>query len=164
MAHRRRAVTIDDLAVLARLSFGRHDPTQLYAAVDHLVQEIIGHKLFTLMRLHGTNEVERIYSSNEKAYPVGGRKSKIGTPWSAAVLDRGEIFVARNPGEVRAAFADHALIASLGIGSILNVPIGYRGQVLGTMNISHDAGWFTDDDAAAGMLVAAFIVPALVAD
>lgn len=135
-----------------------------YAAVDRLVQEVIGHKLFTLMRLHGATEVERIYSSNESAYPVGGRKSKIGTPWSAAVLDRGEVFVARNPDEVRGAFADHALIASLGIGSILNVPLGYGGRVLGTMNISHDAGWFTDDDAATGRLIAALLVPALLMD
>jgi len=164
MARRQRALTIEDLAALARLAFGRHEPAQLYAAVDRLVGEVVGHKLFTLMRLHGTTEVERIYSSDEAAYPVGGRKSKVGTPWSAAVLDRGEVFVARNAEEVRSAFADHELIASLGIGSIMNVPIGYRGGVLGTLNISHDAGWFTERDAEIGRLVASFVVPSLLAD
>ncbi|MGH8800515.1 MAG: GAF domain-containing protein, partial [Casimicrobiaceae bacterium] len=67
------------------------------------------------------------------------------------------------PEEVREAFADHALIFSLGIGSVMNIPIGYRGRRLGTMNVSHDAGWFGDRDAAAGSLIAALLVPALLA-
>ena len=142
-----------------------HEPSALYAAVDELVQDVIGHKLLTLMRVHESgDEVERIYSSNTTAYPVGGRKQKRGTPWSKVVLDRGEVFVARNPDEVREAFSDHALIASLGIGSIMNVPLAYRGRSLGSMNISHEAGWFTAQDAAAGRLIAAFLVPSLLTD
>jgi GAF domain-containing protein len=165
MARRQRVLTIDDLAALARLSFAGHEPGQLYAAVDRLLQAVIGHKLFTLMRVHeAASEVERIYSSNEAAYPVGGRKTKVGTPWSEAVLDRGEVFVARDPDAVRGAFSDHEFIASLGIGSIMNVPIGYRGRRLGTMNLSHEAGWFDEDDASVGRLVASFIVPSLLAD
>ena len=91
-------------------------------------------------------------------------KKKQGTPWSKVVLDQGEVFIARTPEEVRATFDDHALIFSLGIGSIMNVPIGYRGRRLGTMNISHEAGWFRDQDAAAGRLIASLLVPALLAN
>jgi GAF domain-containing protein len=163
MAKAKRTLALADLAALAgRLAAG-HEPAQLYGAIDALVQEVIGHKLFTLMRVHQAEaQVERIYSSNAAAYPVGGRKEKRGTPWSRVVLDRGEVFVARNPDEVRSAFADHELIFSLGIGSIMNVPLGYRGRRLGTMNISHEAGWFTDEDAAAALLIAPFVVPSLV--
>jgi GAF domain-containing protein len=158
-------LTIDDLAALARLSSGPHGPKELYAAMDRLVQEVIGHKLFTLMRVHeATAEVERIYSSNAAAYPVGGRKQKRGTPWSRVVLDRGQVFVARNPEEVREAFADHELIASLGVGAIMNVPLAWRGRRIGTMNVSHQADWFTDQDAQAGRLIAAFVVPSLLSD
>ena len=161
----RRRLTLDDVARLADLAAAAHAPHELYAAVDRLVQEVIGHKLFTLMRVHEASaEVERIYSSNTAAYPVGGRKEKRGTPWSSAVLDRGEVFVARNPDEVREAFFDHALIASLGIGSIMNVPLAYRGRSLGTMNVSHEAGWFTAQDAAAGRLIAALVAPSLLTD
>lgn len=163
MPHARRPLTLADLAVLARRLAAEGEPAHLYAAVDALVQEVIGHRLFTLMRVHEAEaQVERIYSSNPAAYPVGGRKEKRGTPWSRVVLDRGEVFVARNPAEVRAAFADHELIASLGIGSIMNMPLAYRGRRLGTMNISHEAGWFTDQDAAAALLIAPFLVPSLV--
>jgi hypothetical protein len=117
------------------------------------------------MRVHeATMEVERVYSSNTAAYPVGGRKPKRGTPWSKVVLDQGEVFVARTPDEVREAFSDHALIFSLGVGSIMNVPIGYRGRRLGTMNISNEAGWFRDQDAAAGLLIAPLLVPELMAE
>jgi GAF domain-containing protein len=164
MRNARRPLTLADLAVLAERFAVEPQPSVLYAAIDALVQDVIGHRLFTLMRVHGaTDEVERIYSSNTAAYPVGGRKVKRGTPWSRAVLDRGEVFVARDPDEVREAFADHALIESLGIGSIMNVPIAWAGQRLGTINISHDAGWFTADDERAGCVIAPFLVPSLVA-
>jgi GAF domain-containing protein len=159
-----RQLTLSDLTALAERFAVEPQPALLYAAIDTLVQEVIGHRLFTLMRVHeATDEVERIYSSNTAAYPVGGRKVKRGTPWSRAVLDRGEVFVAHNADEVRQAFADHALIESLGIGAIMNVPIACAGRRLGTMNISHEAGWFIADDAHAGRLIAPFLVPSLLA-
>jgi len=159
-----RALSLDDLGRLAALAARKHEPTELYGAVDRLVQEVIGHKLFTMMRVHeATAEVERIYSSNTTAYPVGGRKAKRGTPWSRVVLDRGEVFVARNPDEVREAFSDYEVIFGLGIGSIMNIPLGYDGRRLGTMNISHDAGWFTEQHAAAGRLIAPYVVMSLLA-
>jgi len=134
MRDAKRALTLADLASLAERFAVEPQPALLYAAIDTLVQEVIGHRLFTLMRVHeATDEVERVYSSNTAAYPVGGRKVKRGTPWSRAVLDRGEVFVARNAAEVQDAFADHALIFSLGIGSIVNVPIAWAGRRLGTM-------------------------------
>jgi hypothetical protein len=153
MSATRRNLTLADLSRLADVSATAADPMALFVEVDRLVGAVIGHKLFTMMRVHeATAEVERIYSSNTVAYPVGGRKQKRGTPWSRVVLDRGE------------AFADHELIASLGIGAIMNVPLAWRGRRLGTMNISHEAGWFTDADAHAGRLIAAFVVPSLLTE
>src|SRR5689334_3516459 len=116
MRNATRPLTLSDLAALAERFAVEPQPALLYAAIDTLVQQVIGHRLFTLMRVHeATDEVERIYSSNAAAYPVGGRKVKRGTPWSRAVLDRGEVFVARDSDEVREAFADYALIETLGI-------------------------------------------------
>lgn len=164
MRNATRKLTLANLAALTERFAVEPQPALLYAAIDALVQEVIGHRLFTLMRVHeASDEVERIYSSDTAAYPIGGRKVKRGTPWSRAVLDRGEVFVARNLDEVREAFADHALIESLGIGSIMNVPIAWAGRRLGTMNISHEAGWFTAEDERAGRLIAPFLVPSLLA-
>lgn len=165
MPDRTRVLAIADVAALAALAASAHQPRALYAAVDQLVQDVIGHRLLTIMRVHeAAMEVERVYSSNTAAYPVGGRKTKRGTPWSRTVLDRGEVFVARTPRDVREAFDDHALIFSLGIGSIMNVPIGYCGRRLGIMNVSHEAEWFGDRDEAAGLVIAQLLVPALLAD
>ena len=164
MPDRSRILTLADLAALADLSASAHEPRALYSAVDALVQAVMGHLLFTILRVHEAGlEVERIYSSNTAAYPVGGRKKKQGTPWSKVVLDKGEVFIARTPDEVRATFDDHALIFSLGIGSIMNVPIGYGGRRLATMNISHEAGFFRDEHVAAGRLIASSLVPSLLA-
>jgi GAF domain-containing protein len=155
-------LALDDVARIMELAATTKDAEATYAAVDALTQRVIGHKLFTVMRhLPETAEVERVYSSNIAAYPLAGRKPKQGTPWGAAVLDRGEIFIAADAAGVHAAFTDHALIAQLGISSILNVPLRHRGRVLGTMNVSHDAGHFTPDTVDKGKVLAALLVPLL---
>jgi GAF domain-containing protein len=106
-----------------------------------------------------TAEVERIYSSNPRAYPVGGRKQKQGTPWGEQVLDRGEVFIARDRAELRAAFADHELIFSLGIGSIMNVPVMLHGRCRGIVNLSHDAGRYGEGDVAPARVLAGLLAP-----
>jgi hypothetical protein len=45
------------------------------------------------------------------------------------MLDRGEVYIAADAAAVRAAFSDHELIASLGISSIVNIPIRFSGRV-----------------------------------
>jgi GAF domain-containing protein len=155
-------LTIDDFAGIAAITAQANEVDAVFHAVDALAQRAIGHRLFTIMRLHAaTQEVERLYSSLPDSYPVSGRKPKQGTPWGEQVLDRGEIFVANSRDEVRAAFADYELIFGLGIGAIMNVPIRFRGRSLGTMNICHKAGHFTEVDCEPGRLLAALLVPPL---
>lgn len=160
----RIALTLADLAAIAEVTASAPEPDAVFRAIAALAQRAIGHRLFTIMRLHAeTQEVERLYSSLPDSYPVSGRKPKQGTPWGEQVLDRGEIFIANTPGEVERAFADHALIFSLGIGAIMNVPIRFGGRSLGTMNICHEAGWFTAADHAPGRLLAGLLVAPLLA-
>ena len=159
----RNPLTTHDLAALAVIAADIKKPQALFAAADALVKRTIGHTLFTVMRTHeALEEVERVYSSDTSAYPVGGRKKKQDTHWGRVVLKQGQIFVARTPDEVKQAFADYELIFSLGIGAIMNVPIGFAGRRLGTMNISHKANWFTDEDAEKGRVIAAILTPAFV--
>jgi GAF domain-containing protein len=158
----RRTLILADIAAVARTTANAAERDATFRAVEKLAGQVIGFHLFTVMRLHTeTQEVERLYSSLPQAYPVSGRKPKQGTPWGTQVLDRGEIFIANSPDEVRAAFADHELIFSLGIGAIMNVPVRFRGCSLGTMNICSDAGWFADADHAPGRLLASLLVPPL---
>ena len=156
------ALTMDEVAAAIEIAASSPDAQAAYAAVDRLAQHAIGHRLFTVMRyLPATVEVERLYSSNPSAYPPGGRKPKQGTPWGDAVLDRGEVFIAADAEGVRTAFSDHALLARLGISSILNIPIRARGRVLGTMNLSHEAGHFMSEVIGPGQVLAGLLVPLL---
>ena len=160
----RSSLTLDDLASIAGVSASAPEPDAIFRTVECLAQRTIGHRLFTVMRLHAASgEVERLYSSRPEAYPVSGRKPKQGTTWGEQVLDRGEIFIARNRNEVRGAFADFELIFRLGIGAIMNVPIRFRGRSLGTLNLCHEAGWFQACDAPTGRLLAGCLVPVLLA-
>ena len=102
----------------------------------------------------------RMVEVSERAGAVAVR---VEAPWGRVVLTEGRVFVARTPEEIRRAFTDHELIASLGIGSIMNVPIGFAGRRLGTMNVSHQADWFTPEDADTGRVIAAVLAPALFA-
>jgi|SRR5215472_1885245 len=164
IAMTRTPLSLADIASVAELAGGARDSDAVFRAVAALAQQAIGFRLFTIMRLHTeSQEVERLFSSLPEAYPVSGRKPKQGTPWGAQVLDRGEIFVANSPDEVRAAFADFALIFSLGIGAIMNVPVRFRGRSLGTMNICAAAGWFGEADREPGRLLASLLVPSLLA-
>lgn len=160
----RRTLILADIARVAQTSANATEADAVFRAVEGLAAQVIGFRLFTVMRLHTeAQEVERLYSSLPEAYPVSGRKPKQGTPWGALVLDRGEVFVANSPDEIRAAFTDYELIFSLGIGAIMNVPVRFRGRSLGTMNICSDAGWFADADHAPGRLLASLLVPPLLA-
>ncbi|HTW53046.1 MAG TPA: GAF domain-containing protein [Stellaceae bacterium] len=160
----RRTLILTDIAEVAQVTANVAEPDAVFRSVEELAAQVIGFRLFTVMRLHTeTQEVERLYSSLPDAYSVSGRKPKLGTPWGARVLDDGEIFIANSPDEVRAAFTDHELIFSLGIGAIMNVPVRFRGRSLGTMNICSDAGWFADSDHATGRLLASLLVSPLLA-
>ena len=158
----KHALTFDEIANAVEVAASSADVHATYAIIDELAQRTIGHRLFTVMRyLPETVEVERLYSSNPSAYPPGGRKPKQGTPWGDAVLDRGEVFIAADADGVRTAFSDHTLLANLGISAIMNIPIRFRRRVLGTMNLSHEAGHFTSDMIAPGQTLAALLVPLL---
>jgi len=160
MTQAKQKLGLADVAAIIELVARETDPQATFVVFDKIAQRVLGHKLLTVMRHDAaTAEVERVYSSNPLAYPVGGRKQKQGTPWGEKVLDHGEVFIARNKDELRAAFADYELIVSLGIGSIMNVPIMRHGRCLGIVNLSHDAGRYGDADIAPGRILAGLLVP-----
>src|SRR5256885_13767759 len=70
------------------------DPNERLAAIGRVAAAVFGCALFTAMRFDAqANEVERLYSTNPAAYPVGGRKLKRDTAWAEHVLAERRIFV-----------------------------------------------------------------------
>lgn len=134
-------------------------PADVYRAVEQALKQRIGFGLFTLLVVTPDGQqVRRIYSSNPQAYPIAGLKRMGPTPWGDLVLKRRECFVGRDADAIRWAFPDHELIASLGLASVINVPVVAMGQVLGTMNVLDASGRYSDADLPVVQGVAPYLV------
>ena len=160
MNRARRADPRPHLAAVAAVATLPGQPRALYGALDAALGAVLGHRLFTLMRYHAhSGESERLYTTHPREYPVGGRKALNPTAWTEQVLRRQQPYLGRTPADVQAVFFDHALIAALGCGSVLNLPVVWDGRVLGTINLLHEAGWYDDTDAPIGLTFAALAIP-----
>jgi hypothetical protein len=164
MAAARRELTMADVAEVISLSTAHPDARDAYRAVQRVSAETVGWRLFTVLRyVEAAEAVERLYSSDEKAYPVGGRKPLDKIAASHGAMDRGEVFLAATKEAVRQAFFDHELIFSLGITAILNVPIRHAGRRLGTLNLCGEEGMYGSAEIARGKILAGLLVPSLLA-
>lgn len=121
-------------------------PDTVFAALEKLVNETIGVKLFTLMEIdHLRGVARRNYSNQPEAYPASGEKPIHQDAWTTQVQEKHETFVANTIDEIAAVFPDYELIQALGCESCLNLPIVVNGTVIGTLNCLHDAGHFTPE-------------------
>lgn len=133
---------------------------EAFRCLADLVVARFGRCTVTVNRtLLATEEVERVFSDDPGHYPVGGRKQKRGTDWAGIVLHRGELFVASGPATIARHFDDHALIASLGITEIVNVPVLRAGRSVATLNLSRFAPRFTEAERQDLLLVAGLVLP-----
>ena len=152
---------ISHLIRVGRIAGHDSDRRALYQATQDALGDLLGHGLFTLLTvLPGGEEVQRFWSSNEAAYPLTGRKQIGSTPWGEKVLRRHEHFVGRDAAAIRWAFADHELIGSLGLGSVINIPVLAQGRILGTLNLLNSEGWYDEQMAEVAKVFAAPLVHA----
>lgn len=125
--------------------------------------EAIGHRLFTIMRhdaAGGRNR--RVHSSDAASYPVSGYKPvNWEHPWAQRLLVEGLPWIGRNAADIAWAYPDHEKIAALGLESAMNLPVRWAGRTLGTVNLLHGAGHFTEADAGIGLVFATLAAPAL---
>lgn len=146
---------VEQLSLVSQAAGTGPDRHALYQAIQEALGDLIGHKLFTLLVvLPGGEEVQRFWSSDETSYPLTGRKQIGSTPWGELVLRNHEHFVGRDAAAIRWAFADHELIASLGLASVINIPILAQGRIFGTMNLLHAENWYEDTMADVAKLFA----------
>ena len=142
----------DDIDALA--AGAAKSPAALFTAIAAVAARRLGAGLVTAMRHdEAASTVERIYSSNEQAYPVGGRKQKRDTGWSRKVLAEHRVLLSAGDDGIRESFEDHAIIFGLGLHSCVNVPLVSEGQCVGTLNaLRAQADWNGDEIALARAL------------
>lgn len=137
-------------------------PGATFRALDAALAETPGHILFTVLVHHpGLKQSERYYSNRPAEYPVGGRKPVTGSVWMQQVIERGEPYIGRTREDIAEVFYDHELIWSMGCESVLNLPVRWRGQTMGTLNLLHRAGFYDEGHIAAVRLLAHLALPAL---
>ena len=142
----------DDIETLS--AGAARSPAALFDAIRQVAARRVDAGLVTVMRHHAAEaEVERLYSSNEQAYPVGGRKQKRDTGWSRKVLAEYQVLVSAGDDGIRESFDDHAIIFGLGLHSCVNVPLVSEGQCIGTLNVlAARPNWNADEIAVARAL------------
>lgn len=139
----------DDIAPLERFGdiVSTSGWTSLFPALEELCQTCVGHKLFSCsaFRMDGPESgvAARIYSNDTVNYPVSGLKDIVPNRWTEQVIVRRKTFVENSVAGFSDVFPDHQLIASLGLGSVVNLPVILRGDFIGTVNMLHDAGYYT---------------------
>lgn len=127
----------------------KDQPAAVFAALAEIVEATVGTKLFTAsVYEQDTQRSRRVYSQNEAAYPVGGFKPIPPGKWSDTVLRDRKIYATTRIEEVAEIFFDWELIRSLGCESSLNLPIVVAGEVAGTVNLLHEAGYYTPERVA----------------
>jgi hypothetical protein len=108
----------------------------VWRALRSLSAAVAGHRLFTVMTVDmKAGLARRAFSDNVDAYPVSGTKPIQPNAWFDIVHGEKRSFVANTIGEIAAVFPDHALIAALGCGSVVNLPVVLNGDLAATINL-----------------------------
>ena len=128
-------------------------------ALHRLAEATVGVKLFTMTADNPAGGyVRRVYSSDEKAYPVLGTKPIVFDETYRKMTEERFVYVVNSVEAMRADFPDLDLIVSLGCGSAINMPIVAGGEMLGSVNLLHEEGWFTPERVEVARLLT---VPAI---
>ena len=107
-------------------------------------QSLLGDGLLTVTGILNTSpallesgfvDLQRIWSSNQAAYPVAGRKRKTLTTWTRQLVQRGEVFIGEGDASLVEAFDDHARIVGLGLHAVINVPLLAEGRCVAIFNV-----------------------------
>ncbi|RKT87749.1 hypothetical protein SAMN05421805_101999 [Saccharopolyspora antimicrobica] len=134
------------------------------SAVEEEARREIGVRLFTVLAwLPGRRVLHRAHTSHPDQYPIGGEKSvEIAADWLDRCINRQQPFFGPDAESVRQVFADHALIAELGCGSVINVPvIGADGATLGTLALLDAEHAYGPAQVERAVELAALAAPAL---
>ena len=122
------------------------DSGLIWQALEDLAEVTVGHRLFTVMSVDMTAGLaRRAYSNRPAEYPISGSKPIHRDAWFDIVHGERRPFVANTIEDIAKVFPDHALIASLGCGSVINLPIVLRGDLVGTINLLDVAGHYTPE-------------------
>ena len=135
--------------------------------IERVRQDLLGDGLLTVNQVqwpahadaNDVMELQRIWSSRPAQYPVAGRKRKTLTPWTRQLLLAGEIFIGEGSDALRQVFDDSPLILSMGLQSVMNVPLVRAGACFATFNVLGTRAQWTALEKQQIELLAALALP-----
>jgi len=140
---------------------GVGQPGPLLEAVHRALDDLVGAKLFTVLKTLPDGSTERIYTNNPAVYPLNGRKPRNVTSWYETVILARRHYLGPTREHIRSVFFDHETIFGLGCGSVINVLVIHDGHVLGAVNMLHEEHWYTPAHLTVAEPFAQFLAPVL---
>ena len=123
------------------------DWPQYYRLISQQLATDFEIKLLTFTQIDRAKGLaKRLYSSDPDSYAIGGFKDIEQNHWTSVVLDDQQPFTANTIAELAEVFFDHQLIASLGLGSVINWPVIFNQQVIGTVNMLAGEGAYINSE------------------
>ena len=138
-------------AFVAAIS-GARSADAAWKALEDLSGAVVGHRLFTVMTTDlKAGLVRRAYSNRPVEYPTSGTKPLHGNTgdWFETVFNQHRTFVANTIKDIAKVFPDHALIGSMGLGSVVNYPVILEGDLVAAINLLDVTGHYTPERVAA---------------
>jgi hypothetical protein len=118
----------------------------VWKALKELSGAVAGHKLFTIMTVdNAAGLARRAYTSHPRDYPVSGTKPIHRDQWFEVVHGEKRSFVANTIADIAKVFPDFELIASLGCGSVMNLPVVLQGGLVATVNMLDEEHHYTPE-------------------
>lgn len=134
-----------------------------FAAVEAAAHEQPGVRLFTVLAWDDTRAaLHRIHTSHPAEYPAGGEKLfSRQAPWVRRVVVDQRPYLGRDANAVAEVFDDYELIASLGCGAVINIPVVDGDRTLGVVNLLDAEGAYDESSVAASERLAALALEPL---
>ena len=151
-----------DASTLATALADPQQPQAGFAALDRALQDLVGHRLLTVLRYRfDAGVAERLYSSVPQTFPATGRKAFADAPIQRRVAETRMPYIGEDAADIRRDFPDHDKIFATGCEAILNMPIVWRGRALGQVNLLHRARHFTPAHLPVVQVLAQMTIPIL---
>ena len=120
------------------------DAQSVWTSLEVYSRALGGHKLFTVMTVDmEAGLARRAFTNHPIEYPASGTKPIHHDSWFEIVHGEKRSFVANTIDDIAKVFPDFELIKSLGCGSVINLPVVLRGELVATINLLHGQYYYT---------------------
>ncbi len=155
---------------LAALTHADADLPSIWCELGRVLAQQFGYSLFTILTYSPTlDNVVRIHSTRADLHPLGSRylqgTGSLDNPgsrlqrdaWIRRVLVDGQTWRGSTKEDLKAVFDDWELLWSVGLGSVLNIPVRLEGKTIGSLNILDKEHAYDKAELNVGILIAQMV-------